>query len=220
MISDFPGPLPFWPSGHVTQMGANLSRTDRVLFKLLQQFFLTTMSLTTSLTSRPVLVNRINVYTNSIPSPWSALQQAGTKRPASGPQCGGLKKRVKVNNSKEQKQQENIIEDDDSDCESDSDVEMADVVDVKPGSKRSTTFRMMAAAAMRVPISRQGIRTCFRCFVVFCILIYWIVSTRPILQTFVSSHKADVFRCYSIKADTYLTPPYACAYSNSMFIFI
>lgn len=41
------------------------------------------------------------------------------------------------------------------------------------------------------------------------------VSTRPILQTFVSSNKADMFKCHSITPDTYFTPPYACAYSNS-----
>ncbi|KZP12082.1 WD40 repeat-like protein [Athelia psychrophila] len=40
------------------------------------------------------------------------------------------------------------------------------------------------------------------------------LTTRPILQNFVSSHKSDVFKCHSIAADTYLTPPYACAYTN------
>ncbi|KAJ3504001.1 hypothetical protein NLJ89_g8172 [Agrocybe chaxingu] len=39
-------------------------------------------------------------------------------------------------------------------------------------------------------------------------------STLPILQSFVSSHKSDVFKCQSIGEDTYLTPPYACAYSH------
>ncbi|KAF9485426.1 WD40 repeat-like protein [Pholiota conissans] len=39
-------------------------------------------------------------------------------------------------------------------------------------------------------------------------------STFPILQSFVSSNKSDVFKCHSIGEDTYLTPPYACSYSN------
>ncbi|KAF8974630.1 WD40 repeat-like protein [Flammula alnicola] len=39
-------------------------------------------------------------------------------------------------------------------------------------------------------------------------------STLPILQSFVSSHKSDVFKCQSIGDDTYLTPPYACSYSH------
>ncbi|EAU84535.2 cell division cycle protein cdt2 [Coprinopsis cinerea okayama7 len=39
-------------------------------------------------------------------------------------------------------------------------------------------------------------------------------STNPILRSFVSSHKADVFKCTSTNPDRYLTPPYACAYSN------
>ncbi|PPQ77686.1 hypothetical protein CVT25_011120 [Psilocybe cyanescens] len=39
-------------------------------------------------------------------------------------------------------------------------------------------------------------------------------STLPILRSFVSSNKSDVFKCQSIAGDTYLTPPYACSYSN------
>ncbi|KAF6762574.1 cell division cycle protein cdt2 [Ephemerocybe angulata] len=40
------------------------------------------------------------------------------------------------------------------------------------------------------------------------------LSTRPLLQSFVSSSKADVFKCESIQPDRYLTPPYACSYSH------
>ncbi|KAJ7499178.1 WD40-repeat-containing domain protein, partial [Mycena latifolia] len=42
------------------------------------------------------------------------------------------------------------------------------------------------------------------------------VSTRPILQTFVSSNKSDVFRCQSVHGDiSFLAPPYVCSYSHS-----
>lgn len=40
------------------------------------------------------------------------------------------------------------------------------------------------------------------------------VPSRPILQSFVSSHRYDGFRCTSLAAHTFLTPPYACAYSH------
>ncbi|KII95850.1 hypothetical protein PLICRDRAFT_96930 [Plicaturopsis crispa FD-325 SS-3] len=40
------------------------------------------------------------------------------------------------------------------------------------------------------------------------------VSTRPILRSLVSSHRADVYKCTSVDADSYLSPPYACAFSN------
>ncbi|KAJ3788861.1 WD40 repeat-like protein [Lentinula aff. detonsa] len=40
------------------------------------------------------------------------------------------------------------------------------------------------------------------------------VSTRSILQSFVSSHKSDLFRCDSVEHG-FLSPPYACSYSYS-----
>ncbi|THV05489.1 WD40 repeat-like protein [Dendrothele bispora CBS 962.96] len=40
------------------------------------------------------------------------------------------------------------------------------------------------------------------------------VSTRSILQSFVSSNKSDTFKCQSIDLSSFLTPPYACAYSH------
>ena len=80
--------------------------------------------------SRPALVNCTNVYTKDIQSPWTILQQAGTKRPAIEQQNGGLKKRVKVSSNKEQQQEHNLVDDEDSDEDSESDAEMEDVVDV------------------------------------------------------------------------------------------
>jgi denticleless len=41
-----------------------------------------------------------------------------------------------------------------------------------------------------------------------------IVSTRPILQSFVSSLKTDIYACQSINTNTFLTPPYTCAYTH------
>lgn len=44
-------------------------------------------------------------------------------------------------------------------------------------------------------------------------------SSEPILRSFVSSNKADTFKCVSANAESYLTPPYACAYSNRTYLF-
>lgn len=169
------------------------------------------MSATTVLASRPALVNRTNVYTNNTQSPWSVLQQAGIKRPSSGTEYGSLKKRAKVSSKEEQY---NVVENEYSGEESDGNEEMEDIVSARARARRGTVFQMMNTTAMGVPRSRQGLRWSFQHSVVFWTLIIFIASTRPILQTFVSSHKADVFKCYSATPDSYLTPPYACAYSN------
>ncbi|KAI9574887.1 WD40-repeat-containing domain protein [Boletus coccyginus] len=42
-----------------------------------------------------------------------------------------------------------------------------------------------------------------------------ILPSRLILQSFVSSHRSDGFKCFSLADHTFVTPPYACAYSNS-----
>ena len=41
-----------------------------------------------------------------------------------------------------------------------------------------------------------------------------VVTTRPILQSFVSSNKTDLYKCYSVLNSSYMSPPYACAYTN------
>jgi len=115
------------------------------------------MPLGTSVASRPALVNRTNVYTNNTSSPWTVIQlQGGVKRPSSGAENGGLKKRLKVNSSKEKPQEESISDEEGSDSEGDSD-EMEDSA-VRARARRGTVFGMMNAAAMGHPGSRQGLR--------------------------------------------------------------
>ncbi|KAK0230533.1 WD40-repeat-containing domain protein, partial [Armillaria fumosa] len=41
------------------------------------------------------------------------------------------------------------------------------------------------------------------------------VSTRHILESFVSSNKREVFKCQSAGIDYHLTPPYSCSYSHA-----
>lgn len=40
------------------------------------------------------------------------------------------------------------------------------------------------------------------------------VPTRPILQSLVSSHKADVFKCQSVLETAFMSVPYTCEYSH------
>jgi hypothetical protein len=45
------------------------------------------------------------------------------------------------------------------------------------------------------------------------------VPTRSLLRAYVSSHKTDVFTCNSDRTDSFLTPPYACAYTHGALFF-
>lgn len=55
--------------------------------------------------------------------------------------------------------------------------------------------------------------TSFECF--HAMLMHGtIVFTRSIIQSFVSSHKSDVYKCHSTDEASYTAVPYACAYSN------
>ncbi|KDQ64764.1 hypothetical protein JAAARDRAFT_28403 [Jaapia argillacea MUCL 33604] len=91
------------------------------------------------------------------------------------------------------------VEDEEEESSSGSDDEMEDLVDFQARTRRRTVFRMREGAAMARPRFFSGQAP---------------VSTRPILQSFVSSHKSDLYRCHSIRPDGCLTPPYACAYTN------
>ncbi|KAI6101563.1 hypothetical protein EDD16DRAFT_388555 [Pisolithus croceorrhizus] len=82
-------------------------------------------------------------------------------------------------------------------CEgSDVDMEVFDIVNNK--TRRHTMFHLLRTASFRSPIVPT--RT--------------ILPSRRILQSFVSSHKSDVYTCHSLSNNHFVTPPYACAYSN------
>ncbi|OJA09931.1 hypothetical protein AZE42_04888 [Rhizopogon vesiculosus] len=80
----------------------------------------------------------------------------------------------------------------------DVDVEMEEVTPVKRRGCRRTAFRMLGLASNGSPSGPHRV----------------LLSSRNILQSFVSSHTSDVFKCHSRTVDSFLTPPYACAYSN------
>ncbi|KAF8138254.1 WD40-repeat-containing domain protein [Boletus edulis] len=62
---------------------------------------------------------------------------------------------------------------------------------------RHTIFSLLQTSSRRPPSSSSRI----------------ILPSRPILQSFVSSHRSDGFKCSSLADDTFVTPPYACAFS-------
>ncbi|KAG1718237.1 WD40-repeat-containing domain protein [Suillus occidentalis] len=81
----------------------------------------------------------------------------------------------------------------------DVDLEVDDVVVKRRGSRRAV-FRMMGLASNGYPAEPHRM----------------LLPSRNILQSFVSSHTSDVFKCHSRTVDSFVTPPYACAYSNGM----
>ncbi|KAI6151826.1 WD40-repeat-containing domain protein [Pisolithus tinctorius] len=79
------------------------------------------------------------------------------------------------------------------------DVDMGGVEVVNSRTRRQTMFNLLTTASFRSPIGPT--RT--------------ILPSRRILQSFVSSHKSDVYTCHSLSDSHFVTPPYACAYSNA-----
>ncbi|KAJ7688476.1 cell division cycle protein cdt2 [Mycena rosella] len=127
---------------------------------------------------------------SSIKSWLAGPKRAQCKRP-SNENDGGDRKRVKISS-----EERNSPCGSDSDAyESDSDVEM---MQHAPCHRLKTASLNSASQRPPVAISRRPF-----------------VSTWPILQSFVSSNKSDVFRCQSVLDGSFLAPPYACAYSHS-----
>ncbi|KAJ7086628.1 WD40-repeat-containing domain protein [Mycena epipterygia] len=147
--------------------------------------------------SRPrgAFVERTNLQTPgpldaspSIKSWLAPPKRAHCKRP-SDENDGRGRKRVKLSSDEQNSS-------DGSDAyESDSDAEMA----------HSGSYRRRKTALWNLAAQRQPVTTFRRPF----------LSSLPILQSFVSSNKSDVFRCQSVLDGSFLTPPYACSYSHS-----
>ncbi|KAG1753781.1 WD40-repeat-containing domain protein [Suillus paluster] len=78
------------------------------------------------------------------------------------------------------------------------DVEVDDVAAVKRRGCRRVAFRTLGLDSNGYPTGSH------RMF----------LPSRNILQSFVSSNTSDVFKCHSRTVDSFVTPPYACAYSN------
>ncbi|KAG2370070.1 WD40-repeat-containing domain protein [Suillus spraguei] len=77
------------------------------------------------------------------------------------------------------------------------DIEMDDVVVKRRGCRR-TVFRTLGLASNGYLAKPHRM----------------LLPSRNILQSFVSSHTSDVFKCHSRTVESFVSPPYACAYSN------
>ncbi|KAF9468992.1 WD40-repeat-containing domain protein [Collybia nuda] len=103
-------------------------------------------------------------------------------------QDGPLPKRVKLSFDDESSEGSN----------SDSDAKSENTSTNRRKTQKYSLYGTNSRSIM-VPINRYG---------------YFPQPTRPILQSFVSSNKSDVFRCQSTDINTYLTLPYACSYTH------
>ncbi|KAG6911732.1 hypothetical protein DXG01_007982 [Tephrocybe rancida] len=79
----------------------------------------------------------------------------------------------------------------------DRDIKMEDVAFQPTKAPGYTPFHMGIRATMRLPGRRRENP-----------------STWAILQSFVSSNKSDVYKCQATSDNAFLTPPYACSYTN------
>lgn len=167
---------------------------------------------------RVALINRTNVdesdtLDSRAKSHWlQLLTPPRTVKRLSKGNDGRAKKRAKIALDSGEESEESSDEE-----ESDSDVEMEDLAMLRAKARRGTVPGMLAASLGSGPSrSRQPLCMCqFHASVQS--LTRCIVSTRPFLQTFVSSNKSDIFKCQSEDSNAYLSPPYACAYTHSKF---
>ncbi|KAF9534901.1 WD40-repeat-containing domain protein [Crepidotus variabilis] len=148
--------------------------------------------------TRPALAQRTNILETFTP-PKKHLVTLPTP-PDSKPKRQRVadvekpKKRRKVVEAPDNADDETEDSDSDYEIDDDEDVFMGDISSVKPGTPLFLPLRNLP------PIPGPSRRPH--------------PSTLPILQSFVSAHKSDVFRCQSVGEDTYLTPPYTCSYSH------
>jgi len=98
----------------------------------------------------------------------------------------------------------------------DSDVEMEDIAVSRARSRKLAPFQRSTLSAMRQlgnfrqPDSMYSQKAEA---LLAADTMSEIVSTRAILQSFVSSNKSDLYKCQSTDINAYLTPPYACSYT-------
>ncbi|TFY69439.1 hypothetical protein EVG20_g3157 [Dentipellis fragilis] len=142
---------------------------------------------------RPIFVNSTNVHRDiSLDSP-PPENHKPKRRLSSKARSQPPNKRVKLSLAKDH--EEDLLASSSSEEEySDSDSSFCSA------ARPKAIFRMLNANAASRPgtYSRQ-----FR------------LPTRPVLETYVSSHKSDMFKCHSAHDGAFLTPPYACAYTNA-----
>jgi hypothetical protein len=139
----------------------------------------------------------------------SELIHGFVKRPRHPNDADARPKRLKFTTESSCVEEENRVDSDQS--EEDTDLES-----FMPRKKR-TVLRARYALAM----SRPGVTCrpppCMSNSLPVMIQSFSLtaaVPTRSLLRAYVSSHKTDVFTCNSDRTDSFLTPPYACAYTH------
>ena len=156
---------------------------------------------------RPALINTTNTHPEDA-TPFFTQPTTGKRATDDGD--GGDKKRVKLSGVVEQ-----VEEGDTSD--SDSDVEMeSDWDSILQARGRSVFGRRDAASAATsfTALRHTACKLCSPTTQWYLADPQHSVSTRPILESFVSSHKSDVYKCHSMDEASYSAAPYACAYSH------
>ncbi|KAH8113389.1 WD40 repeat-like protein [Phellopilus nigrolimitatus] len=83
----------------------------------------------------------------------------------------------------------------------DGDVEMENTIpmDSHPRRRRQDVYGQLHALRTGNPVVRR----------------LFTLPTIKILEAFVSSNKSDLYKCHSLDSGSFLTPPYACAYSHA-----
>jgi denticleless len=160
---------------------------------------------------RPTFVNLTNVYVQDTRTPTRERTISSLPTP---PEDTKLKRCFDGTDGRVKKRPKLALEPQQD--EEDSDVDMDDEVPEK--SRRAgvhTVFGIMNAIGQGRP-GRRRLPICKSLVSLSSShLTHSSVPTRPILQTFVSSHKSDVYKCHSIEDNSFMTLPYACSFSHS-----
>ncbi|KAF8505540.1 WD40-repeat-containing domain protein [Russula emetica] len=158
-----------------------------------------------SSTQREVLVNCTNVtiepiHNNPKPPPTPAAH-ALFKRSRPADDSSARLKRLKFSIGESRTRTGEDERGDSADeSEEESDSDSSSITYCSTARRKRTIFQAKNALAM----SRPGV-TCRPLP----------LPTRSLLRAYVSSHKTDVFTCISGRTDSFLTPPYACAFTNA-----
>lgn len=146
--------------------------------------------------------------TNDLSVPSSPTRDAKGKRRANDDE--GPKKRVKLYGGQVEVEEERA---------ENQDVEMADVVQPLrfPRSQRHDVYAALRALRSGDPKARRFLASMCHSFHNNTKLKGHLAPSTDILEAFVSSNKADIIRCHSLQSDSFLTPPYACAFSYGQY---
>ncbi|KAF5364003.1 hypothetical protein D9756_000821 [Leucocoprinus leucothites] len=151
---------------------------------------------------RAILEDRLNVEVtpprkrkSSLPTPPKSGAIASRKRPAKKPVQEKSRKKAKTCETVEEATEDETEEEDSALFEeSDEDEPL-----LPSRARRRTVFHAQSSFVSTSANTYRGLD----------------ISTRPVLESFVSSLKSDVYTCQSLHANSFLTPPYACAYSHA-----